>query len=431
MLENSICGLNPRKFDNCVLTNNYVFVIGPDIMLRKEIGEENSEEYIKSILKKEGKDINPINLRGIVESFNAEQCIERINPDIKDLLEAKIFKYVITTTIDPHIEFILRKIWGEELLVYNLFDEANHDVSDEMEFWDKPILYYALGKIDIEDYDNDFAYDDNKRLMAVEKWIKREPTRFLDFLKGKKIIALGCKYDDWLFRLLWYVFVGNINDINNKNGALAISFKEGSDSDDKLRKYLESHDVLLPDVKMFLSKLVDHVKSEDFRNVIDKVSKQIKEGGIFISYAHEDADVAKDLFFLLLQNSKNNVWLDVSRLISGDKYDIRIEHAIRQCKTFIPIISENVLNNLENDNRYFLKEWRIAETVKDKIKIKPLKLQDSSTINLEKEVEKLSKVWKKEEKTGVTFFKGCSFKTEYVGNNNGLQKFIEENLNNK
>jgi hypothetical protein len=77
------------------------------------------------------------------------------------------------------------------------------------------------------------------------------------------------------------------------------------------------------------------------------------EGKIFISYAHQDAEVVAKLQTCLEDNTLA-VWVDSERLRGGETFEVDIKRAIEQCLVFIPILSKNIRDDKE---RYYRQEW--------------------------------------------------------------------------
>lgn len=78
--------------------------------------------------------------------------------------------------------------------------------------------------------------------------------------------------------------------------------------------------------------------------------------GVFLSYASEDAGVAKRISDAL-RAADVEVWFDQSELRGGDAWDQKIRQQIRDCALFIPVISAHTQARPEG---YFRLEWKLA-----------------------------------------------------------------------
>jgi TolB-like protein len=79
--------------------------------------------------------------------------------------------------------------------------------------------------------------------------------------------------------------------------------------------------------------------------------------GVFLSYASEDAGVAKRICDAL-RVAAIEVWFDQSELRVGDAWDQKIRQQIRDCVLFVPIISAATATRHEG---YFRLEWDLAD----------------------------------------------------------------------
>jgi TolB-like protein/tetratricopeptide (TPR) repeat protein len=77
---------------------------------------------------------------------------------------------------------------------------------------------------------------------------------------------------------------------------------------------------------------------------------------VFLSYASEDADVARRIC-AALRDAGIEVWLDQSELRGGDAWDSAIRKQIKACTLFIPLISAHSQARAEG---YFRLEWKLA-----------------------------------------------------------------------
>ncbi|MCH5310346.1 MAG: toll/interleukin-1 receptor domain-containing protein [Prevotella sp.] len=384
-----------RFVKDCV-NNKYVLVIGNEAVLNKDKNQEANGDSSKLLfnltteeLKEKGltdntatnftqlsRNIN--NLRSTiletVQSYfkfedNKEfedrferEFHEELDPALLDLLKTKCFRVVLTTTIDPYVEIAMRHIWGENgFRILNIYDidkdmRPNEQGLDEFNEL-KPTLYYVFGKADINNKDNQFVLSENDAMSLISKWFSVErPKELLKYIQGvgMKIVSVGCKFDDWLFRFFWFILRGEINNLSN--GQVAVEFNE---EDRKLINYLQQENIkLFPDARSFMKEAAS--KIEDALKI---GSLPRRSGGIFISYAHEDKYLALPLFHKLNEQGYK-VWIDEQQLEPSAEYETRITNAINSCKIFMPILSTQVKNDLIEDKHRFYRdtEWLIAQS---------------------------------------------------------------------
>jgi len=89
------------------------------------------------------------------------------------LLRTRLFKFVVTTTIDHYLETLLRDIWGEELRIVNI--EDHRSITDFNSVYDdkykQPTLFYIFGKVRKKDGANPrhFVEIDEDAIKCIEK----------------------------------------------------------------------------------------------------------------------------------------------------------------------------------------------------------------------------------------------------------------------
>jgi TolB-like protein/Flp pilus assembly protein TadD len=80
-------------------------------------------------------------------------------------------------------------------------------------------------------------------------------------------------------------------------------------------------------------------------------------GGVFLSYASQDAEAAKRICEAL-RAAGIEVWFDQSELRGGDAWDQKIRRELNDCALFMPVISANTAARHEG---YFRLEWTLAD----------------------------------------------------------------------
>ena len=395
---------NEQAFVDGVFNDDYILVVGSGVILDRkqfphtggdinqyiidEINSDRREQQTNFSDHKSFTDVykgtrqgeeDPIFslLTSDVNEGGIEYKLSEISPELTKLLRTRLFKFIVTTTIDHYLETLLRDIWGEELRVVNI--EDHRSITDFNTVYDdkyhQPTLFYIFGKARRKDGSNPrhFVEIDEDAIKCIEKWMQLDEGNksIVPFLRKKRMLALGCKFDNWYFRFFWYIITrgfgirdrdGNPNTIDN----LAIMFNPDDNSDKNLKDYLTGIDVCIhEDVWQFMERIYDMLTStaqdSPFREMI--LSKR-REGGIFISYKSCDVLAASELFCKLARENNLNVWFDNISLNVGDPYESVIREAISKAKIFIPILSPAIATELEKEgksiNTFYSHEWRWA-----------------------------------------------------------------------
>lgn len=405
---------NWNSFVHDVVNGKYILVLGSEIMLSKDTNKECNGDSstlvlndVKEALIAEGNLSKEKQLENfshlacshsnidnhIRESVNQrlEFLVDEMEPLLVELIKTKHFRVVLTTTFDPYINELMESVWGKGnvriMSIYNKVQDGNFDfpeyVHDDITNPVQPTVYYIFGKaFNIEEKPR-FVVSDNDAIEVISKWMgKGAPEKFLEYIRSKRMLALGCEFDDWFFRFFWYSLHGSVNNLTK--GEVAISYNPCSEIDKKLKSYLDGQRIFFsPDARLFLKEAMLHFNEYDaFEQVINKR----QEGEIFLSYAFEDADIVKKLFFRL-QESGLKVWLDNRELKGADDYEKKIPVAISRCRVFMPILSGQTQKDIaENNWRYYKDvEWVTAQqeynSNPDRIIVLPVRLLGYDTRN--------------------------------------------------
>ena len=392
-----------EQFAKDCLLNKYVLVVGSESVLNRDVNpeaegnslrllfdltlkhkaslnsdEEYTDEYqrLKNRLKSFTELVREYSYHNVRElvldtvrnidfypAFNKE-----IEPSLMNLLNTKCFRIVLTTTIDPYVEIAMEKVWGK-----GNFDVVQLENAQQMfkqvafdEFGvTRPTLCYVFGKINTfkSMSENRFVLSENDAIEKISSWFENHKNNgFLRYVQTFRLISVGCKFDDWMFRFFWYLLRGRFN--TEADGQVAVEIQD----DDRLKQYLEKEKVkVFANARAFMKNASDHI---NYATNMENLPR--KTDGVFISYAHEDRYIALPLFEKL-HAAGVNVWIDEENLEGGERYKPRIEEAVKSCRIFMPILSSQVKTDLMVDNlnaRWYGKEWKWAQNrYDDEIKI--------------------------------------------------------------
>ena len=352
---------NTKKFIKDVLNNKYALVVGNENILDtqieptgdvhqyflRKVNENSTVQYDSygDIALDKNERINPV--RRLIENGEIVFRADDVSKNLMALLKTKLFTTILTTTTDGYLEAAMRQIWGNELRVVNIYDKETVDELQKAlkscrreRKYNQPTLIYVFGKLDVDDLAKKYIKTDADAILLIEKWMRMDveaSNEMLEFIRSKRLLALGCKYDNWYFRFFWYVLTG-VNKSSEENnydgmGEVAFSIDKDDKTECKLLQFLDRTDIcVLGDAGTFISKitktLTEGTENTLFREQIEECRRR---GGIFISYCNKDALTAAQLFFQLCEK-KYDVWLDDSRLYGGDNYETEISDAISSAK---------------------------------------------------------------------------------------------------
>jgi len=287
------------------------------------------------------------------------------------LRKLNIYPTIFTTCIDDTVEKWItdESFYGDCLEVYNFKKEGdirrfNQDIKEQkkMNRIGPAKLVYLFGKIGDRNtlgHSIDYVFSENEALESISEYIKSEKPGLNEMMTTyfyhKKILSIGCHFDDWRFRFFWYAFRNGVPQL--KEGAVAYT----CDKPDSLSEYLQHNEVIVElDSRAFMKRLSDLMHEDDIKTKV-LANRVATSNGVFISYASEDFTQAYQLYWYLTENGIK-VWMDYSDLHSGDQYNKIIQESIQKCGVFLPILSDAVKRTLENNEneRYFIKEWQLA-----------------------------------------------------------------------
>lgn len=414
---------------NCLL-NKYALVIGSEVIMNPNFtGSEingNSLKYLFDITLRQlaSEDTQPdIEYKSLKSKYADFSALSRkfanikpsvfipalkkqedgfrskfektIDPNLFALLKTNCFRLVLTTAIDPLLEFAMEKVWGKNGfdIVY-LDDSQKKDIVYNEYGEVRPTLCYIFGKAWTTKGDEykRFVLSENDAMETITNWIEtQQNNNFLKYLRNYNLLSIGCQYDNWLFRFFWHLLRGKIfstlNEKEKSKEGLQVAVEITSEKVihehrekqpiNLLLDYLEQENItFLPKGRDFMKKA-----SQEINKANKKFRIKRKPGQIFITYSHVDRYIAHQLYERLTKEHFD-VWLDDEKLDSGSNFKREIENALNQCKVFIPLLSTTIMKHIESgklDKQWYYKnEWcPIDERYKEAIQEK----EDGEQIN--------------------------------------------------
>jgi len=379
-VELSLSSAHSQEFDESqfvsdMFSNRYILVIGNEGVLNMEAYSKfdgDMSRYILDIIntrvfkqknlyksfsamEKEHRPW-PLVRANYLQNERAHPTLDHLSPQLHELLATNMFRIVFTTTYDDLIEQAMSNYWGDPLRVVDInnaedmreFQEAIISSIDEKGTYtyDQPTLFYIFGKA-VDRDDCQVVLTDNDAIKFIHRWMNDQTfgSQFIDFITSKKMMALGCNFDDWHLRFFWYILR---RDINRMNQGQVVSNALSGQQSEKLVCYLEQNNIYHEsDTSGFISRITHLLTtSRDNSPMQEQITRYRRRGSIFLSYNSKNFEMATKLFFRLYK-AGYGVWFDNEELFGSHNYDERIYKAISQCKIFMPLMTFETTQLLE------------------------------------------------------------------------------------
>ena len=320
-------------------------------------------------------------MENLIESYNNKQgnigestdlyyeifdCLRYVDicipPFLEDLFRECRFPLTLTTSYMRDLD----KCIGVDRAHTGVYNKsANSDLDGSQLSPAHPSLYYLFGRVNIAK--RSFMVTEDDLLDYLHCWHDSDtrPNQISKYLSDKFILILGCRYPNWLFRFFWHSLKNFSIQPNSKEMQGVVSLEKLED-DRALVQFLSRIQTSVFDTaESFIRELVErHQKRSGNRfepKPVGFADLQPSSQGapdIFVSYAREDHDSVLAVVDKI-RSLGANVWFDENNLKPGEEYENLIEEKIKQCKRFVPFISETTL---QPGRRFFKLEWNKAIT---------------------------------------------------------------------
>lgn len=388
-----------------VFNNEYILVVGSEVILNPKVESSGDvSDYLMrhlnrklksnyrnfdEVMQHSGNEIDPIRNLLTWDKFKQSMVVGDVSEELQGLLRTKLFKTVVTTTFDSYLEILMHDIWGDRLRIVNIWDATSlanlyerFTKCKEVKNYNEPTLIYAFGKCE-EKEGCRYARKDFEYIQTIEQWLKfdKHENLLMQFIQSKRLLSLGCKFDDWYFRFFWYIL--RREEIKQRDGDIAIVFDKNDRSDQNLQNYLKNSRVITQtdvDAREFMRQITQVLTSLEADNPYrDLVTQYRRRGKIFFSYCNKDKALARQIFQQLSQLYPN-MWFDQENILGGDNYDTEIRYGISHAKVFIPLLTSQIAEDLKKSktDNYYNEEWRQAAERKGELAIIPLTVEGYS-----------------------------------------------------
>jgi hypothetical protein len=199
------------------------------------------------------------------------------------------------------------------------------------------------------------------------------PLNLFDALRTHHILFLGCALPDWLLRFfLRMTREGRVSATRPSETLIDSAIPDQSGLVAFLDHFSPKTTILDIDPVSFVQELEQRWQKRKHNSPppsAQELPPDLKTGGVFLSYASNDIDAARQLH-TCLSNRQIDTWFDTNRLRAGASYDQIIQRNIGRCGLMIILLSKTTQDRLQRwqteenyapeKKPYFLTEWELA-----------------------------------------------------------------------
>ena len=372
-----------------LISDKYVIIIGSNAILKKEFSGGDVNKYLLDEINKGKNDTDKIkhfnqippleysnnchplhNIltleNGYDESFFDK---EKILPCLIDFLKYSSSKIFLTTTVDSFIDIAMEEAFGEDnfevfrypLDFYKFTERLGKNRFGRLST-EKPVLFHIFGSALPVDEKCKYVKNDDEAIDCIMDWMEKMKggNEFTSYILNRKLLAIGCKFDDWYFRFFWRLLNPKSKESHVKSGDIVFSLDKNIYEENKLRKYLLRKRLnIRDDIEEFLVEINSRLKDPKCNWEVLKEKRQ-ESFDIFISYKNYNFNDAK-ILFTKLTDMNYRVWIDERGLTGSNNYNSSIAEAIKKSKIFIALITPEIEKDEEFwEERYYVYEWKQA-----------------------------------------------------------------------
>ena len=295
---------------------------------------------------------------------------------LRKLASVPFFDLFISVTFDSLLKQAIDEVRfaGEsrtDVLAYT--PSTVQDLPCEKSDLKRPVVFHLLGKLSASP-DYVITEEDTLEFLYSMQSDSRRAQLLFDELKNNHLLIIGCNFSDWLAR--FFIRIAKSRQLSQQRGEMEVFVEQRIHDERNLVLFLQHFSyntkVVSTSPADFVDELVDRLarrgsltpkpapqatpRVADLPNDDSPRPGEMVAGAVFISYASEDAEAAKQLH-KDLDEAGIDAWLDKRELEAGDEYGEKIRRHIKGCSYFLPLISKASTTRVEG---FFRREWKWA-----------------------------------------------------------------------
>lgn len=305
---------------------------------------------------------------------------------LRDLASITDFDLFITSSFDPFLGMALEAtrpgFQADSRTVGKFY--PGHDNIDLPDDVSNGYIYHILG--DYKSYPDFGVWEEDYMeficgLIEAPKDTRRNLFRNL---RNRSLLLIGSPFDDWMVRFFLRVAKGQ--RLSDRSGPFDYLAENPELVDSPLVFFFDhvvkSGEVLGSKPEDFIRELSRRWKEENLggsvSGFLDSLGEDPEKGCIFISYSHDDLEIAAQLA-IALKTAGLPVWMDKNRLKAGGDWESHLKRAVKKrASLFISLISRATESDV-NRERFVHREreWAADEQMPGYVFYIPVIIDDT------------------------------------------------------
>lgn len=276
-------------------------------------------------------------------------------PDtLRKLAGIEPFRLYVTATFDSLLTDAITQARGVPPRIATFDPDAPFPEFDKSESMAQPVVFHLLGRASA--IPNYVVTQEDAFEFAVVM-LSKHMTSLVDLLGYKNLLIIGCRFPNWLVRFLLRVTRRKrlLHTTDRADFVVDPVARENAELVQFLQTFRTQTEIFTASPVAFVDEL-DRRWDAYSKARRGTLPDAIRPCSVFLSYAHEDRDVAADVARAIEANGPP-VWFDRRELGAGEEWERKITKNIEAASMFVPILSRA---SLRQGPRFYAAEWNSA-----------------------------------------------------------------------
>jgi hypothetical protein len=273
---------------------------------------------------------------------------------LQKLASIEPFRLYVTATFDSLLPQAIAATRGAMPRVYAFDPEAPFPEFDKAGLDAQPTVFHLLGRASA--IPNYVVTEEDAFEFAVVM-LSKHMTSIVDLLGYKNLLIVGCRFPNWLVRFLLRVTRRKrlLHTTDRADFVVDPSARENAELVQFLQTFRTQTEIFTTAPLAFVDEL-DRRWRAYVQTKRGPLPEAMKPCAVFLSYAHEDREVAAQVASAIEANGPP-VWFDRRELGAGDDWERKIMKNIEMSAMFVPLLSRATLRE---GPRFYAAEWNCA-----------------------------------------------------------------------